>query len=115
MEAISMYDENDYIMKQIKGMVKGLGKFMGLEQIKELLQIDADHQGDITDLELETIISISKLEIIMTNKEVSINEISKILTINHKRLSMLMAHEASATQEELDQLNNYIQDNQSYL
>ena len=110
-----MYDENDYIMKQIKGMVKGLGKFMGLEQIKELLQIYGDHQADITDLELETIISISKLEIIMTNKEVSVDELSKILMINDKRLSMLMAHEASATQEELDQLNNYIQDNQSYL
>ena len=110
-----MYDENDYIMKQIKGMVKGLGKFMGLEQIKELLQIDGDHQADITDLELETIISISKLEIIMTNKEVSVDELSKILMINDKHLSMLMSHEASATQEELDQLNNYIQDNQSYL
>lgn len=110
-----MYDENDYIMKQIKGMVKGLGKFMGLEQIKELLQIDGDHQADITDLELETIISVSKLEIIMRNKEVSVGELSKDLMMEHECLNMLITHEAIATQEDLDQLNNYIQDNQSYL
>ncbi len=48
-----MYDENDYIMKQIKGMVRGLGKFMGLEQIKELLQIDADH---LTNLHFQNIV-----------------------------------------------------------
>ena len=69
-----MYDENDYIMKQIKSMVRGLGKFMGLEQIKELLQLNDDQQGDITDLELETIIAISKLEIMMPSIEISIDE-----------------------------------------
>lgn len=110
-----MYDENDYIMKQIKGMVRGLGKFMGLEQIKELLQIDADQQGDITDLELETIIAMSKLEIIIANMEVPVDELPNELMIDYERLNNLMAHEASATQEELEKLNTYISVNQSFL
>ena len=110
-----MYDENDYIIKQIKSMVRGLGKFMGLEQIKELLQLNDDQQGDITDLELETIIAISKLEIIMTNKEVSESELSDELTIDHKRMSMLIANQTAATQEELDKLNNYIENNEQDL
>ncbi len=110
-----MYDENDYIMKQIKSMVRGLGKFMGLEQIKELLQLSGDQQGDITDLELETIIAISKMEIILANKDVSLDSLLDEIEINQERMKMLMNHETAATQEELDQLNNYIQDNQSHL
>lgn len=110
-----MYDENDYIMKQIKSMVRGLGKFMGLEQIKELLQLSGDQQGDITDLELETIIAISKMEIILADKNISLDSLLDEIEINQERMKMLMNHETAATQEELDQLNNYIQDNQSHL
>lgn len=110
-----MYDENDYIMKQIKSMVRGLGKFMGLEQIKELLQLSGDQQVDITDLELETIIAISKMEIILADKDISLDSLLDEIEINQERMKMLMNHETAATQEELDQLNNYIQDNQSHL
>lgn len=110
-----MYDENDYIMKQIKSMVRGLGKFMGLEQIKELLQLNDDQQGDITDLELETIIAISKLEIMMPSIEISIDELSDELKIDHERLNMLIANQTAATQKELDKLNNYIENNEQHL
>lgn len=110
-----MYDENDYIMKQIKSMVRGLGKFMGLEQIKELLQLSDDQQGTITDLELETIIVISKLEIIIANKEISIDELSDELMIDYERLNMLIANQIAATQKELDKLNNYIENNEQHL
>ena len=110
-----MYDENDYIMKQIKSMVRGLGKFMRLEQIKELLQLSDDQQGTITDLELETIIVISKLEIIIANKEISIDELSDELMIDYERLNMLIANQIAATQKELDKLNNYIENNEQHL
>ena len=110
-----MYDENDYIMNQIKSMVRGLGKFMGLEQIKELLQLTDDQQGDITDLELETIITVSKLEIILANKENSLNHLISEININSDRIKMIMDYQSIATQDELDQLNRYIVENELYL
>lgn len=110
-----MYDENDYIMSQIKSMVRGLGKFMGLEQIKELLQLTDDQQGDITDLELETIITVSKLDIILANKENSLNHLISEMNINIERIKMIMDHQSIATQDELDQLNRYIIENELYL
>lgn len=110
-----MYDENDYIMNQIKSMVRGLGKFMGLEQIKELLQLTDDQQGDITDLELETIITVSKLEIILANKENSLNHLISEININSDRIKMIMDYQSIATQDELDQLNRYIIENELYL
>ena len=110
-----MYDENDYIMNQIKSMVRGLGKFMGLEQIKELLQLTDDQQGDITDLELETIIAVSKLEIILANKVNSLNHLISEININSDRIKMIMDYQSIATQDELDQLNRYIIENELYL
>lgn len=110
-----MYDENDYIMNQIKSMVRGLGKFMGLEQIKELLQLTDDQQGDITDLELETIITVSKLEIILANKENSLNHLISEININSDRIKMIMDYQSIATQDELDQLNRFIIENKLFL
>lgn len=110
-----MYDENDYIMNQIKSMVRGLGKFMGLEQIKELLQLTDDQQGDITDLELETIITVSKLDIILANKENSLNHLISEININSDRIKMIMDYQSIATQDELDQLNRFIIENELFL
>ena len=110
-----MYDENDYIMSQIKSMVRGLGKFMGLEQIKELLQLTDDQQGDITDLELETIITVSKLDIILANKENSLNHLISEININSDRIKMIMDYQSIATQDELDQLNRFIIENELFL
>lgn len=115
MEALYMYDENDYIMKQIKSMVRGLGKFMGLEQIKDLLQLNDDQQGSITDLELESIITNSKLEIIISNKGISIDQLTEELDIEENQLRKIISHEVPATQDELTILNEYINDNQAYL
>lgn len=110
-----MYDENDYIMSQIKSMVRGLGKFMGLEQIKELLQLTDDQQGDITDLELETIIAVSKLKIILANKVNSLNHLISEININSDRIKMIMDYQSIATQDELDQLNRFIIENELFL
>lgn len=96
-------------------MVRGLGKFMGLEQIKELLQLTDDQQGDITDLELETIITVSKLEIILANKENSLNHLISEININSDRIKMIMDYQSIATQDELDQLNRFIIENELYL
>lgn len=110
-----MYEENDYIMRQIKSMIKGLGKFMGLQQIKELLQIDEVQQESMTDEELETIIAVSKIELIMTNRTMSELELADKLNIATERVIKLVNNETIATQEELNQLNVFIDQNQQYL
>lgn len=110
-----MYEENDYIMRQIKSMVRGLGKFMGLEQIKDILQINVEQQGTITDDELETIIVISKLEIIMPNKDLGIDEMAKEVNISSERMNQLINENFVATKEELTQLNQFIIQNSEFL
>lgn len=110
-----MFQENDYITRQIKTMVKGLGKFMSLEQIKEFLNLSEDEQSTITDEELESIIATSKLELISSNKGITIKELAAELNMNEKELNQLMDNEIIASEGKIDQLNQYINQNQSYL
>lgn len=110
-----MYEESDYIMRQIKAMVRGLGKFMGLEQIKELLQLNEVQQQSMSDLELETIIAVSKLELIMANKKISIQDLANELKLNVILITQLLNHELIAAQNQLDLLNYYIEVNYKYL
>ena len=110
-----MYDENDYIMKQIKGMVRGLGKFMGLEDIREFLSLSDDEQSVITDDELETIIATSKIEIISGNKGLTSEELATELNLTVKELNQLMSNEIIASEENLDRMVTFISENQSFL
>lgn len=114
-ELIEMYEENDYIMRQIKAMVRGLGKFMGLEQIKDLLQLSEDQQITMTDRELETIIAVSKIELILANSSVTINDLVIEANIDEEQLQKFLNTEVIASEQELNQLNNFINQNQQFL
>lgn len=115
MEGLKMFEEDDYVIRQIKAMVKGLGKFMGLEQIKELLQLNDNQQESITDNELESIIAASKLEIIIVTKTITTEELADELNIGSNHLKKILDNEIVANEEELDQMNQFILENQKYL
>ena len=110
-----MFQENDYITRQIKMMVKGLGKFMGLEEIKDFLNISSDEQSSITDDELESIIATSKIEIISANKGLTTEELADDLNLSKDVLNQLMSHEIIATEESFEQMINFINENQAFL
>lgn len=110
-----MMEERDYIMRQIQQMVKGLGKFMGLEQIKEILQLSETQQAVILDEELESIILMSKVELIAKNAAYSDKQLATHLEISKKRLKFFRNNESYATSEERQRLSQFIKENQKHL
>lgn len=110
-----MFQENDYIRRQIRAMVKGLGKSMALEDIREFLSLSDDEQSVITDDELETIIATSKIEIISGNKGLTSEELATELNLTVKELNQLMSNEIIASEENLDRMVTFISENQSFL
>lgn len=110
-----MYEEKDFLIRQIELLAKGLGKFMGLEQIKELIGIDQDQLGLVTDEELKSIIASAKFEVIMENKTMSIEAAAKDTGISKKRLSKILNNEATALKEELVRMNEFIEQNLEFL
>lgn len=110
-----MYEEKDFVIRQIKGIAKSLGKFMGLEQVKEVIDINEDQREAMSDDELETILAAAKIENILMDSELTIKKVSKQTDIHPDRLQELLNNETIATDDELTKLLGFININQDYL
>lgn len=64
-----MYEEKDWIMSQIKQIAKSLGNMLSKDSIKEILKFEQSDMQDISDEDIEKIISI----IDITNKQKKLN------------------------------------------
>lgn len=99
-----MIQDEDFLIRQIKSIAKGLGKFMGKEQIKEILNFTEDEQGLLADDEFETIIVMTIIETIIYNAQMSFSDLSNELDIEIDRLRNLMNNKEYASANELDHL-----------
>lgn len=110
-----MIEDQDFLIRQIKTMVKGLGKFMGLEQIKEILNLNEAQQEMLTGESFESIVVMTKVENIAHQAQLSIDDLSRQLDIPNDRLHDLLDNEEYATSDELTRLNIFIDENQKHL
>lgn len=110
-----MFEEKDFVINQIKGIAKTLGKFMDLEQVKEIIDINEDQSEQMSDDELETILATAKTENILKNSEFTVNDLATKTTIEQNRLQELLNNEAVASDGELEKLTDFIRSNQEYL
>lgn len=111
----AMYEEKDFVIRQIKGIAKTLGKFMGLEQVKEVIDINEDQREAMTDEELETILAASKIENILMNSKLTVKEVAKQTNMSSDRVQGFLNNEDVATDEELSELLDFINVNREHL
>lgn len=110
-----MIEDQDFLIRQIKTMVKGLGKFMGLEQIKEILNLNEAQQEMLTDEGFESIIVMTKVENIAQQTQLSTTDLAQELDIPIERLEDLLNNKEYANSDELAKLNAFIRQNQKHL
>jgi len=110
-----MYQEKDFIIQQIKGIAKTLGKFLGLEQIKEIIDVDEEQLETVPDDELETILAAAKLENIILNSDFTVEEISDQLDIEKIRLDAMLNNKEVANGKEISKMKDFIAENSEYL
>lgn len=88
---------------------------MGLEQIKEILQLSDSQQAVMLDEELESIILMSKIELIAKNGSYSDRQLASHLEISKERLEEFLNNESYANSEERQRLSQFIKENQKHL
>ena len=44
-----MFEEKDFLMKQIKNIAKGLGKFLGVKEIEDIIFMDENQARELND------------------------------------------------------------------
>lgn len=111
---MSLQDQ-DFIIRQVQQLAKGLGRFMGLEGIKDILQFEQTEDGELTDDQIETIVLITHIEEIQTNKDLSIHALSQEIRIKPEDINALYANERFATESELEKMRLYVEENTEYL
>lgn len=102
-------EQKDMLIRQIQNMARGLGKFMGTKEIKDIMKFEEDSQGDLADEDLESIILVAKLEEIAFEEQLSVEELSQELNISIDRVEELMNYVSFATPEELQSLYQFVE------
>lgn len=105
-------EDKDFIMRQVKQLAEGMGEFLGLESIKELINYDQSEEDMLSDDEIETIILITNVKKIQKNKKLSNEEVSKELSITEEALTSLYNAERFATPSELVEIRHFVEKNE---
>lgn len=90
------YYERDYLMRQIEQLAKGLGRFMSLSAVKEIIGQDEIEAGGLSQEEVNSLIVMNQLENFMNQRNLSNAQISRALGIEQERLDYLLHHKTEA-------------------
>ncbi|GEN50537.1 hypothetical protein [Alkalibacterium pelagium] len=109
-------EDQDFIMRQVKLMAKGIGVFMSLTSLKELLKLEFSFDDDeLTDQEIDGIIYLARTEELIDKNILSKKELEEALGVSSERVDQLLNNEATPNGEERDILEQLIEDNQYWM
>lgn len=108
-------EDQDYIMRQIQLFAKGIGKFLDIFSIKEILKSEYFIEDEMTDREIETIVYMVRIEEIQTARSLTLEEMSQELGFDSERLAVLLNNEEIAEEVELSKIIEYVEDKQAWL
>lgn len=109
------YEDQDFIMRQIKGYAKGIGVLLDISSLKELLKLEFSIDETLSDREIESIIYTARVENYINRRLLSEEELEKMLGLPPEQLNRLTSTTETASEEELDKLKKLIEDEQYWL
>lgn len=111
------YEDQDFIMRQIKSYAKGIGVLLDISSLKELLKLEfsIDDADALSDREIESIIYTARIENYINRRLLSEVELEKMLGLSTEQLNRLTNTTETASEEELDRLKKLIEDEQYWL
>lgn len=109
------YEDQDFIMRQIKGYAKGLGVLLDISSLKELLKLEFSIDETLSDREIESIIYTARVENYINRRLLSEEELEKLLGLSPGQLDKLTTTTETASEDELDKLKKLIEDEQYWL
>jgi len=109
------YEDQDFIMRQIKGYAKGIGVLLDISSLKELLKLEFSVDEDLSDREIESIIYTARIENYINTRMLSQVELEKLLGLPPERVERLMITTEDASEQDLEMLKKLIEDEQDWL
>lgn len=102
------FEENDFILRQVKQIAAAMGKFLSLASVKELINYEGSIEEVISDEEIESIILISNVREIQENEKLTDEYISNRTGIEIKELNALENGSRPPTKSELNSIQLFV-------
>lgn len=107
-------EDKDFILRQVQELAEGIGKFLGKDSIKELINYDQSQEGALSDEDIETILLITTIRDIQESEGLSDEDLSSELGMIEDDLEKLYNNERSVTPVELEALRNFVAEKETY-
>lgn len=107
-------EDKDFILRQVQELAEGIGKFLGKDSIKELINYDQSQEGALTNEDIETILLVTTIRDIQESESLSDEDLSSELGMTEQDLEKLYNNERSATSTELETLRDFVAEKETY-
>ncbi|PRY84246.1 hypothetical protein [Alkalibacterium olivapovliticus] len=108
-------EDQDFMMRQIKLMAKGIGVFLDISSLKELFKLEFSFDDELTDPEIEGIIFLARTEELIDKNLLSREELEEVLNTSSERIDQLLSSQAQPNGEEREKLEQLIDDKQYWM
>lgn len=105
------FEDKDFIIRQVKKIAEGLGSFLTLKSVKELVNYELSEDELLNDDEIEAVLLVCKVEDIQKKNKQSSEYISKKLAIEEEEWLELKNGDRFPTSYELIALRTFVQNN----
>lgn len=107
-------EDKDFILRQVQELAEGVGKFLGKDSIKELINYDQSQEGALSDEDIEAILLVTTIRDIQESQGLSDEDLSSELGMTEQDLERLYNNERSATSTELETLRDFVAEKETY-
>lgn len=102
------FEENDFILRQIKQIAASMGKFLSIASVKDLINYESSSEDILSDEEIECIILISNIREIQEKEKLTDEFISHVTGVEINDLSAMENGLRHPTKLELKSLRLFI-------
>lgn len=106
-------EDKDFVLRQVQELAEGIGKFLGKDSIKELINYDQSQEGALSDEDIEAILLVTTIRDIQESEGLSDEDLSSELGMTEQDLEKLYNNERSVTPVELETLRDFVAENES--
>lgn len=107
-------EDKDFVLRQVQELAEGIGKFLGKDSIKELINYDQSQEGALSDEDIETILLVTSIRDIQKSEGLSDEDLSSELGMTENDLENLYNNERSAASVELEALRDFVAEKETY-
>lgn len=102
------YEEKDWIMRQIKQIAVGLGKMLGRDSLKEMINLELSASEKLTDEEIDTILLLVEVEDKVETKQIKTEDYPEKVGIPRERLTNILIDYTLVTEAEKMRLKKFL-------